>query len=233
VGLATVKTLKVLLGPGCFMENACCGLLCYNYGELNDARTLARKNIEKAQGMGGSMTPIVGDCSSCVAFLKSYPQLFLEDPEWRTQAESFASRVQDAVVVFDREGVPLQGVTGPVVYHESCRACHGQGLKPPEKLLRSALGTLYRKLAESDVCCGGAGAFCFVHPELSEEVLLRKIGHIAETQARLVLTSSTSCLIQLAHGLKKYYPDGRVMHISELAAQVLEEASCNGTPSGA
>jgi Fe-S oxidoreductase len=79
-------------------------------------------------------------------------------------------------------------------------------------------GKPFAPLPEADVCCGGAGAFSFAHPELSDEVLRRKIGCIASTQARLVVTSSTSCLIQLAHGLKKYYPDCKVLHISEFVA---------------
>jgi len=88
-----------------------------------------------------------------------------------------------------------------VTYHDSCRACHGQGLKKePRAVMRQACGGAFEEMAESDVCCGGAGAFSFLHPELSEDVLKRKIGNIAASHARTVVTSSTSCLIQLAHG---------------------------------
>jgi glycolate oxidase iron-sulfur subunit len=78
-------------------------------------------------------------------------------------------------------------------------------------------------MAGSDVCCGGAGAFAFVHEDLSDEVLRRKIGNVAAAQARTVVTSSTSCLIQLARGLRKYYPDARVLHVSEYVAGALKD----------
>ena len=88
-------------------------------------------------------------------------------------------------------------------------------------------------MSEADVCCGGAGAFAFVNPELSDEVLRRKVGAIAGTQARLVVTSSTSCLIQLARGLKKYYPSCTVAHVSEFADGRTPQGDPYGTQTGA
>ncbi|MBI5630603.1 MAG: (Fe-S)-binding protein [Elusimicrobia bacterium] len=233
VGLATVSVLGAARGPGRFFGNDCCGLLCYNYGGLDQARALARKNMEKAEVVDGQ-APIVADCSSCAAFLKTYPQLFLGEPELRRKAERFVGRVQDAVEAFGSDqaieawGGPTAG--GKVVYHNSCRACHGQGLAVPRRLLRGLCGGSYAELPESDVCCGGAGAFSFTQPELSDEVLKRKIGCVASVQAELVLASSTSCLIQLARGLKKYYPEGKVMHLSEFLAQRIPR---DGTTTGA
>jgi glycolate oxidase iron-sulfur subunit len=225
VGLATVKALESFRGPGAFLDNGCCGLLPYNYGDPADARILAKRVIEKAEGDG---LPVVGDCSSCVGFLKSYPQLFIEEPQWKARAERFAARVEDAVEAL--ADMPAASALEPATtYHESCRACHGQNVRAPTEFLRGSCGDSYHELPESDVCCGGAGAFSFVHPELSDEVLKRKIGRIAQTRAKVVLTSSTSCLIQLAHGLKKYYPQGEVMHLSEFAAKLAARDIPDGT----
>ena len=184
------------------LDSGCCGLLAYNYGELSDAREFARRVI--ASAASASEKPVVVDCSSCAAFLKSYPQLFLNEPEWKAKAEAFAARVKDAVEV-----VALPEKRDFATYHESCRACHGQGLKAPEG---------FRPLKDSKDCCGGAGAFAFLNPELSDEVLRKKIASIAATGATVVATSSTSCLIQLAHGLRKYYPACVVKHVSEISA---------------
>jgi glycolate oxidase iron-sulfur subunit len=225
VGMATWKALTALKGPGRFMENACCGLLANNYGDLEDARALARRNIESAEKDGEA--PIVGDCSSCVAFLKSYPQLFLEpsQAEWRARAERFSARVKDAVEVYGGAvvGMPASRDEGRVTYHDSCRAVNGQGLKDePRRMVKAVAGDGFCEMEGAGVCCGGAGAFAFVHDELSDEVLRRKVGYAAAAQARTVVTSSTSCLIQLARGLRKYYPDAQVLHISEYVSAALE-----------
>jgi glycolate oxidase iron-sulfur subunit len=226
VGTATWRALTKLKGPGRFSENSCCGLLANNYGDVADARELAKKNIEKAEKQGGS-APIVGDCSSCVAFLKTYPQLFLmpSDAEWRARAERFSARVKDVIELYeDAPAHVLQAAkAGTVTYHDSCRALNGQGLKEqPRRPVKAAAGGDYCEMAGADVCCGGAGAFAFVHDELSDEVLRRKVGNAAAAQAGTIVTSSTSCLIQLARGLRKYYPDARVVHLSEYVAGALE-----------
>ena len=234
VGQATVAVLDELKGPGNSLDNGCCGLLPYNYGEVSDARALAKRVIEDAEASGE--IPVVADCSSCAAFLKTYPQLFLDDIAWKERSERFASRVQDAVQALGdaSDKLPAVASTERTTYHDSCRACHGQGLRAePRKAMKKLSGESFKELPESDVCCGGAGAFSFVQPELSDEVLRRKIGCIAASQAALVVTSSTSCLVQLAHGLKKYYPEGRVMHLSEYAAEALARQKKHGTPTGA
>jgi len=227
-GLASVRVLKEALGPGAFLENRCCGLLGYNYGSLEQTRALAKANIERLEATNTpDSVPLVGDCSSCVAFLKSYPQLFLKDALWRPRAERFAARVRDFMEAVSADALPPSKESAAVskdivTYHESCRLLHGQGLSAgPRALVQAAAGASYRPLPESDVCCGGAGAFSFLHPELSDEVLRRKVGNIASTRARLVAVSSTSCRLQLAHGLKKYYPDCKVAHVSELLSRVL------------
>lgn len=226
VGVATWKALTKLKGPGRHSENSCCGLLAYNYGDLEQARAAARRNIERAEADGDE--PVIGDCSSCVAFLKSYPQLFLmpTDVEWRERAERFSSRVKDVVEVYSESAkdLPAGAQAGTVTYHDSCRALNGQGLKEqPRRAAKAVAGESFCEMGGADVCCGGAGAFTFVHGELSDEVLRRKIGNAAAVHAGTLLTSSTSCLIQLARGLRKYYPDAQVLHMSEFVAKALEE----------
>ena len=230
VGTATWKVLTKLKGPGKFLENHCCGLLANNYGDVENARALARVNIENAEKKGDA--PVVGDCSSCVAFLKTYPQLFLApaDAEWRVRAERFSARVRDAIEVYGEAAadLPHSPEDGRITYHDSCRALNGQGLKDqPRRAVKAAAGENYCEMAGADVCCGGAGAFAFVHEELSDEVLHRKVGNAAAAQARVIVTSSTSCLIQLARGLRKYYPDAHVVHLSEYVLGALENR--NGT----
>ncbi|MBI4060421.1 MAG: (Fe-S)-binding protein [Elusimicrobia bacterium] len=227
VGLATLSALDELKGAGAYLNNPCCGLLAHNYGELSDARELAKKNIEHAERNGTE--PIVGDCSSCVAFLKSYPQLFLkpEDAAWRERAAAFSKRVQDAIEIYGEcaDRLPPAIAEGvETTYHDSCRAINPQGLKEqPRRAAKKAAGASYCEMEGADACCGGAGAFGFVHEELSDDLLKKKVGNVASVQAGVVITSSTSCLIQLARGFRKYYPDAKALHLSEFVAGALRK----------
>lgn len=200
-------TLAAVPGVGSLLPAGCCGLVAFNYGSLEDARTLARRVVEAASKTEGD---VVVDCSSCAAHLKSYPQLLPDEPS----VMAFAKRVKDVLEV-----LPPVKATRLDTVHESCRACHGQGVHP--RVQGHAV------LQEADVCCGGAGAFSFTHPELSEEVLKRKIENVKASGAKVVAASSTSCLLQLARGLRKYYPECRVVHVSRLAREE------HGTTAGA
>lgn len=219
VGRASLRILKRVLGRGAFLDNPCCGLLAFNYGDLETARELARLNIRRWEERPGD-APVFADCSSCAAFLKSYPQLFLKDAEWRARAEAFAARVKDIVEL--EAPVRPGALPGPVTLHDSCRARHGQALSKEPRRAVAAAASEFREMECSDDCCGGAGLFAFKHPELSEELLRRKIEHAKEAGARTVTASATSCLIQLARGLKKYYPEGRVVHWSEAVCEALD-----------
>jgi glycolate oxidase iron-sulfur subunit len=86
-----------------------------------------------------------------------------------------------------------------------------------------AAGGSFCEMAGADKCCGGAGAFAFVNEGLSEDLLKTKVGNAAAVQAGVVLTSSTSCLIQLARGLRKYYPEAKALHLSEYVDGALEK----------
>jgi glycolate oxidase iron-sulfur subunit len=223
---ATWTALTSLLGPGRLLKAGCCGLLAHNYGDLSDARTQAKALIEAAEA--GGETPIVGDCSSCVAHLKGYAQLFLkpEDAAWRERAARFSARVKDVMEVYQAKAgtLPLGPEEGVVTWHDSCRALNGSGLKDGARAAVKAMcPDGFRELPHASECCGGAGAYAFVHDALSDEVLRRKISSIASTQASTVLASSTSCLIQLARGLKRYYPEAKALHVSQYVARSVEK----------
>lgn len=226
VAEATWTALTALLGPGKLLKSGCCGLLAHNYGELSQARAQAQALIAAAEAAGE--TPIVGDCSSCVAHLKAYPQLFLAagDAAWRERAARFAARVKDVLEVYQSKAkaLPLGPQEGVVTWHDSCRALNGSGLKEGARpALKAMCPDGYRELPNAGECCGGAGAYAFTHDALSDEVLRRKIASIASTQADTVLASSTSCLIQLARGLKRYYPEAKALHVSQYVARTVEK----------
>ncbi len=221
VALATVRVLKRHSGQGIFFDNQCCGLMAHNYGRLEEAREFARRNIlryEELRERFGDFK-VIADCSSCAAFMKSYEQLFTADSEWRPRARAFAAAVRDILEFIPPEKACRAGgsarESGAVTYHDSCRACHGQGIRrEPREVLRKLAGDRYRELPESDWCCGGAGAYAFTRPELSSRILDRKLRNIASVQASTVVVGATSCLAQIGGGLRRAYPSAKAVHYS-------------------
>ncbi|MDD2804830.1 MAG: (Fe-S)-binding protein [Elusimicrobiales bacterium] len=222
VAQATVRILKKTSGPGIFVDNQCCGLMAHNYGRLDDAREFARRNIlryEELKAAHGEF-PVVADCASCTAFMKSYEQLFTGDAEWRPRAKAFAAAVKDILEFYPADKAEhgdkaALEKAGTVTYHDSCRACHGQGIRhEPRVVLQKLAGKQYRELPESDWCCGGAGAYAFTEVELSKKVLDRKLRNIASVQAGTVVVGGTSCLAQIGAGLRDAYPSARAVHYS-------------------
>ena len=228
VALATARVLKAHAGAGILIENQCCGLMAHNYGRLDDAREFARRNIvrwEELRQRHGDFA-VIADCSSCAAFMKSYEQLFTADHEWRPRARAFAAAVKDILEFLppDRDwkaDLAALERAGTVTYHDSCRACHGQGIRQePRAVLRKLAGRRYKELPESDWCCGGAGAYAFTQPELSKQVLDRKLRNIASVQASTVIVGGTSCLAQIGGGLRAAYPSARAVHYSVFLDEV-------------
>ena len=222
VALATVRLLKKHAGDGILVENQCCGLLAHNYGKLEEAKEFARRNIlryEELKALHGDFV-MIADCSSCTAFMKTYEQLFTADEAWRPRAKAFSEAVKDILEFLKPEDFASMpkahrddGET--VTYHDSCRACHGQGIRrEPRAVLRKLAGKRFVELPESEWCCGGAGAYSFTQPELSARVLDRKVRNIASVQAKTVIVGGTSCLIQINSGLKAAYPQAEAVHYS-------------------
>ncbi|HCC48857.1 MAG TPA: hypothetical protein DEQ38_12185 [Elusimicrobia bacterium] len=231
VAQATVRILKKTSGPGIFVDNQCCGLMAHNYGRLDDAREFARRNIlryEELKAEHGDF-PVIADCASCTAFMKGYEQLFTGDADWRPRAKAFAAAVKDILEFIPAEKAgradpAALAAAGTVTYHDSCRACHGQGIRQePRAVLHKLAGKNFRELPESDWCCGGAGAFAFTQPELSNKVLDRKLRNIASVQAGTVVVGATSCLAQINAGLRAAYPSARAVHYSVFIDEVAEK----------
>ena len=100
-----------------------------------------------------------------------------------------------------------------VTYDEPCHLLHGQSVKlQPRQILKAIPGIELIELTEAEWCCGSAGIYNITQPELSQEILERKIAHIAETQADVVATGNPGCLLQIQLGIQKHGLPMKVMH---------------------
>jgi len=216
-GHATLQLLKKMGKTVCVLENCCCGLPAWSYGDLKAARKLAAKNLPILASENFDV--IVTDCSSCASFLKNYPQLFPAADKHHEKAEAVSARVKDMVQLIHsiKADAPFAEPAVSVTYHHPCHAVRGQGLlEEPAEILNELPGVEYRQLPEADWCCGGAGSYAFAHYELSQQVLDRKMENLKKTGAELLVTSCPACIMHLSYGVRKHGLSTKVCHISEL-----------------
>ena len=216
-GQATLQLLKKIGKSVHVLDNGCCGLPAWSYGDLKAARKLARRNLTILSEHNFDV--IVTDCSSCASFLKSVHQLFSEATSQHERAVAVAARVQDMVqLIHSMAATDTALNTGvSVTYHHPCHAARGQGLTAePAEILNRLPGVEYRPLSEADWCCGGAGSYAFAHYELSQQVLDRKMNNLKESGAQLLVTSCPACVMHLSYGVRKHGLSTRVCHISEI-----------------
>ena len=216
-------TASVLTRHGCRLEGAsgqgCCGALHAHAGDLEGARALARANITAFAATDPEV--IVVNAAGCGAMLKEYGHLLHDDPVWAQRAESIAARVRDVSEFVAARGVMPGALTvGERVTHDApCHQQHAQRLvAPPLQLLRAIPGLDLVPLEDADQCCGSAGIYNLLEPEVSEAVLAPKLARIAESGATVVATGNPGCHMQLGAGLLLSGSEARVHHPVELLA---------------
>ena len=216
-GAATLQLLRKTARQVHVLDNCCCGLPAWSYGDLQIARKLAQKNLEALAS--DQFDVIVTDCSSCASFLKKYPVLFAEDDRMEAAAKTFSANIRDMVEWLDQVAKPMPASDSPirVTYHDPCHAVRGQGIaKQPREMLKKHPGIEYVELPEADWCCGGAGAYALSQYDLYRQVLDRKIANLKTTGADVLATSCPACIIHLSYGVRKHGLTTRVCHLSEI-----------------
>jgi len=199
-------------------HQACCGALHLHWGDRGAARELARRNVAAL----AQADWIVTNAAGCGAAMRDYGHLLPDDPE----ARALAARVRDVSELL-AEGVP--GSRHPldltVTYHDPCHLAHGQRVREaPRALLRAIPGLRLVDLVDSDLCCGSAGVYNLMEPEIAGQLLERKLDRIAATGAEVVATGNPGCILQIRKGLAARGLKVRVHHPVELLAWSLEGA---------
>jgi glycolate oxidase iron-sulfur subunit len=214
-------TARVLRAQGCetFAPAAqvCCGALHAHAGDLEGARALARRNVEAFESQ--DQTPIVTNAGGCGALLRSYDHLLADDPDFAGRARLFSARVRDVSQQLAATGVRVGACVdaGATTYDASCHLLHGQrAAEEPLRVLASIPDLDFVALEGADVCCGGAGVYNLLEPELSSRVLAEKLKHVAESGAGLLATGNPGCHMQIAAGARLAGLRLRVCHPVEL-----------------
>jgi len=219
-GEAAIKLLSLAGCEVIVVEHNCCGLPPYSYGDLVAARDLARQNLTIFGNLEADF--LVTECASCSSFLKKYPELLGTDPEWAPAAQEFAATVRDFTEIFPELALPYPGHLSDrtVTYHDPCHLVRGQQItEQPRRLLTDFAGLQLREMVEADWCCGAAGSYNIAHPEMSLQILERKIRRAQATDAEVLATACPACIIQLAYGMRQANDSRPVRHIAELIAE--------------
>jgi glycolate oxidase iron-sulfur subunit len=241
-------TLRVLQANGravhTFAGQTCCGAAHLHLGELEQARELARRNInaffqaEKAAGQ--EFAAIINNAGGCGACLKEYAHLLQEDPLYAGPAAAFSARVQDISEFLAGEldsgrGCPPRGrLEGTAVYADSCHLRHAQKVTAqPRRLLAAIPGLKLVELKQPDHCCGSAGVYNLVHTGVANDLLDRKMADIARTGADWIVAANTGCYMQLVYGVKKSGSRARVAHVVELLDESYRREAAGGGQGGA
>ncbi|WP_026960747.1 (Fe-S)-binding protein [Alicyclobacillus herbarius] len=209
-------------------SQVCCGALHVHAGDRDQARLLARQNIESF--LASDADYIVVNAAGCGAALKEYPELFREDPEMLAKAERFAARVRDVTEVLVEAGftAPRARLERTITYHDACHLCHAQGIRrQPREVLTSIPGLNMVPLPDSERCCGSAGIYNLTHPEMANQLLERKMDDIPEDVDAVVM-GNPGCMLQIRLGVYRRGVNLDVLHTVQLLDEAYrrEEQTC-------
>ena len=228
-------TVDVLVRNGCEVvtppEQSCCGSLHAHNGEWELAQNLARRNID--QFPPDQFDAIITNAGGCGSHLKHFSKLLGDDPAYRERAALWDKKVKDIhewLIEIGLQRLPTAGGAdlpvrqALVTYHESCHLCHGQKITAqPRELLRAIPGLKLVELPESSWCCGSAGIYNLIQPQMAGELLQRKIRHIKSTGAQIVATTNPGCLLQLINGARQEGLKLRIVHPITLLAEAYRQ----------
>ena len=184
-------------------DQGCCGALDHHMGHHDPAMRLARANIaawtREIEGEG--LDAIVVNASGCGTTVKDYGHMFREEPE-AAKAAKVASLAADISEVLTRFGyAPTREAPGiTVAYHAACSLQHGQKITAEPKALLKTAGFTVKEPAEGHICCGSAGTYNLLQPEIAGQLKERKQANIARTGAALIASGNIGCLTQLGDG---------------------------------
>ena len=214
-------TVRVLQRNGCEVVvpegQGCCGALHVHACLREEARKLARRNIDAVTA--GEFHVILTNAAGCGSTLKEYGELLAEDPVYAKKAAEFAACMMDiteflAAIELSRDMGPVDAA---VTYQDSCHLAHGQRIRTaPRQLLAMVPGLTFREMPASDICCGSAGVYNIERSEMAMRILAHKMESVNSSGARIVATANPGCMLQLQAGVRLHGSGQRVMHVVEI-----------------
>jgi len=193
----------------------CCGALTHHMGQEASGHAYAKANIKafmREKNQNG-LDRIVINTSGCGTTVKDYGYMFSDDPDLATDAATVAAMARDITELVEEVDFTPSGEmpTLRVTYHSACSMQHGQKItRLPMDLLKKA-GFTVSPVPESHLCCGSAGTYNLLQPELAESLKIRKLANIETTKPDVIAAGNIGCMVQIGGGT-----DVPVVHTVEL-----------------
>jgi glycolate oxidase iron-sulfur subunit len=206
-------TVRVLARQDIRIERlnvACCGSLAYHLGKTEITKTYARRLIAAFEEAARSrdVDAVLITASGCGAFLKDMGRVFADEPEWASRAQAFAAKVKDFTELAEA-GTATGSKEMTIAYHPPCSLQHGQRIYGRGERLLSAAGFRLAPIPDAHLCCGSAGSYSVLQPEIADALRARKLDTIRSTGATLIASANLGCLTHLSGDIP-------TVHIAEL-----------------
>ena len=206
------KTIELLEWLGCKVVvpdgQQCCGALHGHSGEMEKGLRNASRNIDAFDS--DEYDYIVNNAGGCGAFLLEYEKHLKEQPKYAEKAERFSRKQIDISSLFVQLGLnaKLKEMESEgdaiVTYQDSCHLRNvSKVFMEPRSLLMDAPGYDYKELIGADTCCGSAGIYNLLQPEMSRRILDKKMEHVKELEPAIIVTSNPGCLMQMQVGIRR------------------------------
>ncbi len=200
IRLLTRHGVEVVVARGV----GCCGSLTLHMGKEKPALTAARANVEAwmREVEGEGLDAIVINASGCGTTVKDYGFMLRDDPVWSEAATKIAALAKDVSEVMLELGLqePARRPKARVAYHAACSMQHGQKVVEQPKSLLKAAGFEVAAIGESHLCCGWAGTYNVMQPEISAKLKARKVGNIERSKPDLIAAGNLGCITHIGSG---------------------------------
>ncbi len=204
-------TVRLLTRHGCEVVVArgagCCGAATHHMGQEAVALRAAKANVAawsrelRAYG-GGGLDAVIINTSGCGTTVKDYGFMLRGEPQWAERAATVSAVTRDITEFMTDIGLaePVTRTGHTVAYHSACSMQHGQRITTAPKALLEAAGFAVRDVPEAHLCCGSAGTYNLLQPELARQLRDRKVANIESVGADLIATGNIGCMEQIGGG---------------------------------
>ena len=182
----------------------CCGALVHHMGREDEALRFARANVDAwIAEMDRGLEAILITTSGCGTTVKDYGFMLRDDPAYADKARRVSSITLDITQYLTRLELNFSNKAAriPIAYHSACSLQHGQQIRDEPKRLLSAAGFLVRDVPEGHICCGSAGVYNILQPEIATQLRDRKVANIERLKPRLIAAGNIGCITQIAAGI--------------------------------